>query len=140
MKICIQKNAKPLRNGNLNPKVPTAEWWGELMVLLEGNEVKILPNKLTWDEMKEMLDWCDTWISVDTYWQHFAWLHQKPGVVIFSQSDPEIFGHEENINLLKDVRYLRPNQFSTWEDSWYNEEAFISPTIVCQNLKQHTMK
>lgn len=74
------------------------------------------------------------WVSVDSYLPHLANLIGKPGVVIFSQSDPLIFGHAENKNLLKDRKYLRSNQFGTWEEAEYNKEAFVEPERVLNAL------
>ena len=75
-------------------------------------------------------------ISVESFFQHFCWDLKKPGIVIWSQSDPIIFGHKENINLLKDRSYLRKDQFHIWEQCEYNKDAFISPTQVLKHLTQ----
>jgi hypothetical protein len=56
--------------------------------------------------------------------------------VIWSQSNPLIFGHEENINLLKDKKYLRKEQFYLWEQCEYNKDAFVEPTTVLKHIKQ----
>lgn len=81
-------------------------------------------------EIVPLIEKCDTWISVDNFFQHMAWTIKQPGVVIFGLSDPEIFGHPENINLLKDRRYLREKQFWLWSQVDPNPEAFISPEAV----------
>lgn len=91
------------------------------------------PN-LSLDELSELLSKCRTWISVDSFFQHWAWKQGKPGVVIFSQSDPLIFGHPENINLLKDRKYLRKNQFLLWNQTEFNKDSFISAGTVVQSL------
>lgn len=66
---------------------------------------------LTNESLKQLVDEMDSFVSVDTYFQHFAAYHGKSGVVIFSQSDPNIFGHSTNTNILKSREYLRANQF-----------------------------
>lgn len=134
MKIIIQNNSRALRNGQPNPKVPPSQWWGELYLLLKEHEIVVLPDILTWERMKEHLDWCNTWISVDSYWQHFAWYYGKKGIVIWGQSDPLIFGHKENINLLKDKASLRTHQFASWEETSYNEDVFIEPKLIKEKL------
>ena len=78
----------------------------------------------------------DIFISIDNFAPHLAWLLNKPGIVIFSQSDPLIFGHELHINLLKDIKYLRKNQFDIWETAIYNKEAFMEPQKVIEALTQ----
>lgn len=99
---------------------------------IEGvNEVRLGES---FARLKEILDRSDTFICVDTFFQHFAKYHNRTGIVIFSLSDPEIFGHKENINLLKSKDYLRPNQFSHWWESEYNLDSFISADVVVSNV------
>jgi hypothetical protein len=131
MKIILVKGARLLRNSNPNPKVPPPEWWSRLEELLSDYEVRKAKDIYTsWQEMKADLDWCDVWISVDTYWQHFAWYHDKKGIVVWSKSDPLIFGHESNINVIKDRSYLRANQFDIWEAEPFDSNAFPTPESV----------
>lgn len=82
---------------------------------------------------------CDAWLSVDSFFQHFCAYYKIPnGIVIFSQSDPNIFGYSNNINLLKDRKYLRPgaDQFLFWwrEGTVYKEDAFVSAETVAKTL------
>jgi len=78
----------------------------------------------------ELLEKSDTFICVDSFLQHFAHYHGKHGVVIFGPSDPLIFGHEENSNLLKSRSVLRPNQFETWNEWDYRSDIFPDPIDV----------
>lgn len=66
-------------------------------------------------ELKKRLDSCFTWISVDNFFHHFAAYYGKMGIAIFTVSDPNIFGHPINYNLLKDRLYLRKRQYQLWE-------------------------
>ena len=79
---------------------------------------------------------CKTWISVDNFFHHLAWSVGKPGVVLWGMSDPEIFGHPENVNLLKDRSFLRKRQFGLWSQELENPKAFVSPEEVVQCLKK----
>jgi len=99
---------------------------------LEGVDEFLLNKPLS--ELRKLVEECDIWVSNDNFFHHFCWLIGKPGVVIFSQSDPLIFGHAENKNLLKDRKYLRSNQFGTWEEAEYNKEAFVEPERVLNAL------
>lgn len=72
----------------------------------------------------------ETWISVDNFFHHMAWTVGKRGIAIFGLSDPEIFGHPENMNLLKDRRFLRQRQFGLWGQEASKPEAFVSPEEV----------
>jgi ADP-heptose:LPS heptosyltransferase len=89
---------------------------------------------LSLDQLKILLFQSKTWISVDSFFQHFAWDLGKPGIVLWGQSDPNIFGHPENINLLKDRKYLREKQFWLWEQCEYVEDAFVKPEEVLKHI------
>ena len=159
MKIIISPYSRKLRGKDSpNPKNWPKEYWEELVrklvekgheiiqVGVEGEEKLMVSQtgvegyKLTWkfglplSELKELIKECDSWVSCDNFFHHFCWLIGKPGIVIFSQSDPLIFGHAENKNLLKDRKYLRSNQFGTWEEAEYNKEAFVEPERVLNAL------
>lgn len=140
--IIISPHAQKLRNGKINPK--NYPFWSELVNLLfkkgyeliqvgvEGEE-QLVPDfrkNLSLTELADLVKTCDTWISVDSFFQHFCWDLKKPGVVIWSQSDPNIFGHKENTNILKDTKYLRTHQFHLWEQCDYIKEAFVEPSEV----------
>jgi hypothetical protein len=73
---------------------------------------------------------CHTWASVDNFMGHFGVYHGYIGVVIFGKSDPNLFGYKDNINLLKDRKYLRKRQFGIWEEEEFDPEVFVSPEEV----------
>ena len=60
--------------------------------------------------------------------------NEKKGIVLWSVSDPNIYGHPENINLIKDRSYLVENQFLWWELVSYNPDAFVKPKEVVKYL------
>lgn len=141
--IIISPFSKQMRNGQPHPK--NYPRWREVIELLQAQvpqhlvqvgireEEQLVPDKrdnLPLVQLAELVGDCDTWISVDNFFQHFCWDLRKPGVAIFGQSDPLIFGHPENVNLLKDRRYLRPQQFWMWEQASFNAEAFVEPAEV----------
>lgn len=73
---------------------------------------------------------CETWISVDNFFHHLAWHVGKRGVVIFGPSDPDIFGHPENVNLLKSRQSLRKAQFGLWSQEPQWTQGFVGPQEV----------
>lgn len=75
---------------------------------------------------------CDTWVSVDSFAQHLGWVLQEPGIVLFGPSDPRIFGHPENCNLLLDRKHLREKQFNWWIQDTWKPEIFVPPEQVVQ--------
>lgn len=145
--IIISPYAQKLRNGKINPK--NYPYWSELVELLYKSKYKIVQvgvegeeplvpdfrKNLPLTELSELVQSCDTWISVDSFFQHFCWDLKKPGIALWSQSDPNIFGHPENINLFKDKKYFRPNQFLTWEQCDYVKDAFVDPDHVMKHLR-----
>jgi ADP-heptose:LPS heptosyltransferase len=141
--IVIAPYAKKLRNDKENPK--NYPWWPELISMIDEPIVQVgidgeIPlvddfrKNLSIPELYDLIKECRTWISVDSFFQHLAWDAGKPGIVLFGQSDPLIFGHLENINLLKDRKYLREQQFWLWEQCEYNEDAFVKPKDVKEYL------
>lgn len=141
--ILISPWSKKLRNGQENPK--NYPHWKKLIELIDepiiqigvADETKLVddfrPN-LSLKGLEKLVLECRTWISVDSFFQHFCWDLGKPGIVLWGPSDPNIFGHPENTNLLKDRKYLRSNQFWLWEQCEYNAEAFVKPEEVIRYL------
>jgi len=118
MKILIAKG---------NPNAKAYPYFDEL----KGHEIKVLEGKLSTQEIIDLVNWSDKWVSVDTFLPHFCAYHKlKPGIVLWGLSDPEIFGYKHNINLLKDRKYLRKEQFKWWKDEPINKEAFVSIDIL----------
>ena len=141
--IIIAPYARGTQSGKINPK--NYPYWKELLELIKEPVIQIGiegEKQLTEDfvigqslkELAELVKECRTWISVDSFFQHFCWKLGKPGVVLFSQSDPNIFGHKENINLLKSREYLRQQQFWLWDQTVYNKDAYITPEEVYKHL------
>ena len=141
--IIISPYSKALRNGKTNPK--NYPYWKELIRLIKEPIVQVgidgedqlvddFRKNLSLDELGKLVDQCKTWISCDSFFQHFAWNRKKYGIVLWSVSDPLIFGHPENINLLKDRSNLVENQFLWWEDTEHDANKFVNPEIVIESL------
>lgn len=147
MKILIFPFAKAMRDAGKNhPK--NYPWWPEVVAKLKalGHDViqvgidtepqltEDFRKNLSLTELSALVNSVDTWIGVDSFGQHFCWDQGKPGIVLFGQSDPEIFGHPENINLLKSRSYLREQQFWLWEQAEFNADAFVGPDYVVKTV------
>lgn len=147
--IIISPFARPMRNDKMHPK--NYPYWREVIenidedivqIGIEGEE-QLVPDfrkNLRLYELSILVSQCNTWISVDSFFQHFCWDLNKPGIVLFGQSDPNIFGHPENINLLKDRKYLREKQFWLWEQAEFNKDAFVGPEVVLEALREFNTK
>ena len=123
MKILI--NRGNIQNAKSYP------FWDKLLLLLEGHEVKEIKGFLSEQEIKDLINWSDIWCSIDSFLQHFvAYNKLKGGIVIWGLSDPDVFGYKNNINLLKDKKHLRKDQFLWWRDIPNYPEAFVSPEEV----------
>ena len=141
--IIISPYAKKLINGKQTPK--NYPYWEELIklidepivqvgVLRETQLVEDFRTNLPLSELRKLLKECRTWIGVDSFFQHLAWDEGKPGIVLWGVSDPLIFGHPENINLLKDRSHLAKNQFLWWESTEHKNERFVEPHEVLKHL------
>ena len=137
--ILIHPFAKPLRNGKTNPKnYPN---WKQLISMInepiiqigvEGEEQLVYDfrKNLPIPELRKLIQECRIWIGVDSFFQHLAWDEEKSGIVLWSVSDPLIFGHPENTNLLENRDNLSKNQFLWWEATEHNPSYFVKPEIV----------
>lgn len=141
--IIIHPYAKPLHNGKQNPK--NYPYWKELLELIDEPVIQVgtsgetqlctdFRQNLPLDELKKLIKECRIWIGVDSFFQHLAWSEKKTGIVLWSVSDPLIFGHPENINLLPNRRSLAKNQFLWWDFTKYNAQAFTEPKEVVKFL------
>ena len=144
--IIIAPYAKALHNGKNNPK--NYPWFKELIELIKAKgesivqvgvegEAALVPDfraNLPINELRSLLQECRTWVGVDSFFQHLAWDEKKPGIVLWSVSDPLIFGHSENTNLLKDRGNLAANQFLWWDFIEHKNDRFIKPSEVFKYL------
>jgi hypothetical protein len=142
--IIISPYSKVLKSGKENPK--NYPYWEEVIkgikepivqIGIEGENqlVDDFRKDLSFDDLRALLKECRTWISCDSFFQHLAWSEGKRGIVLFSRSDPKIFGHPENLNLLKSREFLTPYQFIWWEEQEYVADAFVEPNEVIKALE-----
>jgi ADP-heptose:LPS heptosyltransferase len=145
--ILLHPYAQVLRNGLPNPKTPPEAWWRALLPHLGADIVQIgLEQELALvDDMRRGLSMkaiaalvrdCDYFLTVDSFLPHLAQHEDVRGVVIWSASDPLIFGYRENLNLLRDRRSLRKHQFAVWEEQTYDPEAFMAPDEVAVRIAE----
>ena len=138
-----------MRNGKTHPK--NYPYWKEVISKIDeeiiqvgiASEEQLVPDfrpNLPLPVLADLINQSKTWISLDSFFQHYAWDLKKPGIVIFGLSDPIIFGHPENMNLLKSRSYLREKQFWWWEQIEANADAFVDPEIVIDALKKFQVK
>jgi len=143
--IIIAPYAKKLISGKQNPK--NYPYWKELIaqidepivqVGIEGEEQLVGDFRLNLriSELRKLIQQCRIWIGCDSFFQHLCWDEKKKGIVLWSVSDPLIYGHPENINLLKDRKYLAENQFLWWEFTEHKNERFVEPQVVLEYLKE----
>lgn len=146
--ILISPYSKPLRNGKENPKNYPINYWEELITELKkynevvqigvGGERPLVYKfyfNLPLKEVAALVNISDFWISVDNFLPHLANKLGKRGVVLWSQSDPLIFGYPQNVNILKNRSYLRKDMFHIWEQCEYNIDAYTLPYPVIVQLK-----
>lgn len=149
--IIISPYARQLRSGEKNhPK--NYPYWNALIPMIKELDPEIiqvgagfeealkgisdLRLNLSMKDLAELIKSCKTWVSVDSFFQHYCWDLEKYGIVLWGQSDPVIFGHPENVNLLKSRKYLRDKQFWLWEQTTWLPESFVQPGEVIVELKK----
>jgi len=130
--VIIAKGVKPLRNGKKSAK--EYPYWDELIRLLEKNyTVKEVVHEPL-DILEQTLKNAHAVICCDSFLQHFCWSIGVKAIVLWGTSDPTVFGHKENINILKHKSYIRKNLFDTWEGEEHNPNAFVTPQEVLQHI------
>lgn len=147
-RIVISPYSNKLRNGQKNPK--NYPYWNQLITLLHANNFDIIQIGITGEdklknvdsymfnlsfkEICTLIDNSSMWISVDNFLPHMINCEKinTKGLVLFSRSDPKLFGYPQNINVLKSRNYLRPDQFFIWEQCPYDKNAYI-PVISVMN-------
>lgn len=144
--ILIHPFPAKIHDGLVNAK--TYPWWSDLIRLLsthrivqvglEGEEqlVNDFRKNLKLKEISELIKQSYFWLSIDSFLPHLAHHVNKPGVVIWGVSDPLIYGYSENLNLLKDRKYLRKNQFGIWNEQSYVEDAFMKPGEIYEKIRE----
>lgn len=135
---------KSSTQGHWNPK--DYPHWREVVRLLSAKGLQVHQISRSWEPdvagcaqrtddlelyaIENHLRQCETWLSVDNFFHHLAWAVGKIGVAVFGPSDPLIFGHPENVNLLRSRKHLRANQFGLWAEEAWKPEIFVPPTEV----------
>jgi ADP-heptose:LPS heptosyltransferase len=143
--IIISPYSKALLSGKQNPK--NYPYWKELIEMIDEpiiqvgieGETQLVPDfrkNLPITELRKLIQECRTWISCDSFFQHLGWDEGKKGIVLWGVSDPLIYGHPENTNLLADRKYLAENQFLWWEFVEHQNKRFVKPKIVLEHLKE----
>lgn len=143
--IILSPWAKELLSKKPNPKSPPVQWWKQLVALIKEpiiqiglkNELQLVSDfrrDLSIPKLCDLLSECRTFITIDSFFQHLAWDQNKPGIVIWGQSNPKIYGHDIHTNLLKDEKYLMSDQFLIWEMIDYRTDCFITPEEVVAKL------
>jgi ADP-heptose:LPS heptosyltransferase len=143
--IIISPYSKALISGKQNPK--NYPYWKELIEMIDEpivqvgveGENQLVPDfrkNLPIPALRELLQQCRTWVGVDSFFQHLAWDEGVPGIVLWGVSDPLIYGHPENNNLLENRKHLAENQFLWWEFVEHQNERFVKPEIVLKHLKE----
>jgi len=150
--IIISPYSKPTISDN-KPSPKNYPYWPELIKIIREKmpEQYILQvgvsgetdlgcdcflQNLPLEVLKTLIKGCDIWISVDNFFHHLASIIGKRGIVIFSLSDPLIFGDPNNINILKDRKYLRADQFNFWDNVQPNNDAFVEPEIIFEIISE----
>lgn len=127
MKILICK-------GNLkNAKSYPDKNWEDFLILAKDHEIKEIKGILKEQEIIDLVNWSDKWISTDSFLPHLVTYHKlKPGIVLWGKSNPSIFGYSTNVNLSKGR--FRPDQFRHWVNIPHEPSDFVSASDLYKSL------
>lgn len=114
-------------------------FWEELIHLLSDDfKIKEIKGILPENEIIDLINECFTYITVDSFVPHLCkYYNLKPGIVLWNKSDPLIFGYKTNMNLLKDRKYLRPDQFGEWRGSQMQTDGWLSAEEVFKKINEY---
>jgi len=149
--IIISPYAAKLRNGKRNAK--NYPYWSEMISIFKNKNYYVIQlgvegedrltgvdefrQNLSYDDIESLLKKEDTLaMSVDSLLPHFCKTINVRCIVLWGRSDPSVFGYPENINFLKDRKYLRNkhDQWVFWEDVPYDPEPFMTAESVVSDL------
>jgi hypothetical protein len=143
--ILLNAWSRPLRSGKQNPK--DYPWWPQVLAEITVPVVQVavrgeqaLVDDVRWDldltQLALLVKECSIWLGVDSFFQHFCWDLNKPGIVLWGPSNPNIFGHEQNVNLTLGSIAWRANQFLTWEQETHDANRFVSASVVLEHVEK----
>ena len=113
----------------------------EFLKFLDDKVINIDGQILSIAELTLLVDSADHIICIDSFLHHLAWLRNCRAIVLWGLSDPLIFGHDMHLNILKDRKHLRVQQYDIWEKTNYNQtaynpEIFYSGKELWENIKE----
>jgi ADP-heptose:LPS heptosyltransferase len=148
--ILLSPYSQKMRNGERNPK--DYPHWHSVISQLNKLGYSIIQIGVTGetpitgvanirfnlplDELKKLVQECQTWMSVDNFFPHLCYTVGKLGVTVWGRSDPNIFGYTVNTNLLKSRQYLREKQYDIWEAITYDANVFVTPEDVVAAVQE----
>jgi hypothetical protein len=151
-RIFVHCSSRAMRYGDNKKNPKDYPYWQELIDLLSEKQsvtqITTLADKwysnchsyadFSMPHLVEVIqDEMDVFVSIDSFLPHMAHFYGKRGFVIFGQSDPLLFGYKENINILKDRKNLRAEQFWHWEQTPYKEDVFPTAEEVFQIINHY---
>lgn len=145
MRVLIAPYPAKLRNQPISAKHYPS--WPELVSMLKVNGHEIIQIGVQgeeriegvdqfvvgwpFDKIKTLMESCDTFVSVDSWFPHFAHYHRlKPGVVLWGKSNPRVWGYAENENLIVGEDKFRQFQYMDWESEPHDPSVFVPPRQV----------
>src|ERR1035437_3729664 len=103
------------------------DWWGYVIGKLPQHNFIQIGRQGDWvingcqvqfnlnnNEIKKLCNKVEHIVCIDSFLQHLLAPSLRKIIVLWSKSDPNLFGYMHNINLLKDRKYLRPDQYGVW--------------------------
>lgn len=90
------------------------------------------------NKMKGAIAGVDYFMSVDNFFPHFLVAKgiDLPGLVVWGPSDPEIYGYDRFVNLMKDKSKMRPDQYGYWHNVTYDNSGWPEPHDIIREFEE----
>ena len=139
-----------LPDGRVAPsaKMYPLEWWAEVLKALPEHQFfqigmqgdPVINGAMVYFNMDEagiraLAAKCEYIVCCDSFLQHMLAPTYRKIIVLWSKSNPDIFGYSHNTNLLKDKELLRPDQYGIWPQCPYDPNAFIDYRILVDLIR-----
>lgn len=149
--IIISPYSSKLRDGRPSPK--DYPYWKEVVAMLQleynlpiiqvgikGEQqisnVKIFIQNLPMQKLRDLVLKSTFFISVDNFLPHFAHYYQKSGVVLWSYSNPILFGYPENLNLYTSEKYFKEKQFESWDYPLLPYPKYLTAGDIIKKIRE----
>lgn len=112
----------------------------DIIHVISTSELPIAQKSITWDKysaVEAAINNSDTYISVDNYFPHYCYLHDKTGIVIFDKNEKE-YQYEQNCNMVNPDTERVIQNVSKWSNCPSMGKRIDTTAQVADRIRQAT--